>query len=115
MVRLTGVALIALLGACASNPVEAPVVPMDAPIVGGYAPANLESDAVKAAQAVALNEIYKNDKTSATIMKVEAQQQVVAGMNYKFDITLNDNSRFQVTVYRDLQGEMSVTGFVKLS
>ena len=41
-------------------------------------------------------------------------QQVVAGLNYRFDITLADNSRFGVTVYRDLQGGMQVTAFEKL-
>ncbi len=112
------VSLIALAGAGACATPEAVVEqPASAPqpmITGGYSPASLDDEWVKAAQAVAVNEIYRVDKTSATVQSVSAQQQVVAGLNYRFDITLSDNSRFGVTVYRDLQGRMQVTQFEKL-
>lgn len=110
--------LIALGGAsaCATPQVmvEQPAPAPQPVITGGYSPASLDDEWVKNAQAVAVNEIYKADKTSATVQSVSAQQQVVAGMNYRFDITLSDNSRFGVTVYRDLQGVMKVTEFTKL-
>jgi hypothetical protein len=112
------VSLIALAGAGACATPEAVVEqPASAPqpmITGGYSPASLDDEWVKAAQAMAVNEIYRVDKTSATVQSVSAQQQVVAGLNYRFDITLSDNSRFGVTVYRDLQGGMQVTNFEKL-
>ncbi len=112
------VSLAALAGAAACTTPEAmieqPAAQPQPMITGGYGPASLDNEWVKAAQAVAVNEIYRVDKTSATVQTVEVQQQVVAGMNFRFDITLSDNSRFGVTVYRDLQGGMQVTKFEKL-
>ena len=46
--------------------------------------------------------------------KVEVEVQVVAGLNYAFDITMTGGSRFKVVVYRDLQNQMKVTNYEKV-
>lgn len=87
---------------------------VEAPIVGGYAPANLEDETVKAAEKVATDAIYTRNPTRALVEKVEAEQQVVAGMNYRFTITMTGGAKYGVTVYRDLDGKMEVTDYTKL-
>jgi len=83
-------------------------------ITGGYSPASLDDDMTKAAQAVAVDAIYKRDPTRALVEKVEAELQVVAGLNYRFVITMTGGSRYDVTVYRKLDGTMEVTNYRKL-
>ncbi len=111
------VSMVALAGAVGCTTPEAdvdrPAIPQGV-VVGGYSAASLDDEWVKTAQTLAVSEIYKAEKTSATVQSVSAEQQVVAGMNYRFDITLSDNSRFGVTVFRDLQGAMQITEFRKL-
>ncbi len=120
-----------LLAACtpapASEPTPAPEpaaieatppTPMptpEPPITGGYAPASLDDEMTKAAQAVAVDAIYTRDPTRALVDKVEAEMQVVAGMNYRFVITMTGGARFGVTVYRKLDGTMEVTDYAKLT
>jgi hypothetical protein len=90
-----------------------PVAPP--PMTGGYSSASLDNETVKAAQQLAVDEIYKREPTRTLVEKVEAQQQVVAGMNYRFDITMSGGARYGVTVFHSLQGSMEVTDFTKLS
>jgi len=103
--------------AAAETPVEpvapAPAAPIEAPMTGGYGGANLEDATVKAAQALAVAEIYKREPTRALVEKVEAQQQVVAGMNYRFNITMTGGATYGVTVFNSLDGKMEVTDFAK--
>jgi hypothetical protein len=119
-----------LLGACTPAPAPEPTpaaepavvattppTPMptpEPPIAGGYAPASLDDEMVKAAQAVAVDAIYTRDPTRALVETVEVQQQVVAGMNYRFVITMTGGARYGVTVFRDLDGKMEVTDYAKL-
>jgi hypothetical protein len=116
-----------MLAACAAMPeptsalapaaiVEpATPTPVPAPVItGGYSPASLDDDMTKAAQAVAVDAIYKRDPTRALVEKVEAELQVVAGLNYRFVITMTGGSRYDVTVYRKLDGTMEVTNYRKL-
>lgn len=102
----------AVLGACttpaAEQPAPSPV------IVGGYGAADLADEDVKAAQALAVNEIYTRNPTRALVEKVSAETQVVAGLNYSFNITMTGGATYRVIVFRNLQGEMSVTDFEKL-
>jgi len=43
-----------------------------------------------------------------------AQQQVVAGMNYRLALTLRDGSRWNVVVYRQLNGQLQLTSTDRL-
>jgi class 3 adenylate cyclase len=102
----------------APQPPAAEATPMPAPappITGGYSPANLDDEMGKAAQAVAVEAIYTRDPTRALVEKVEAELQVVAGVNYRFVITMTGGARYGVTVYRKLDGTMEVTDYAKLS
>ena len=89
--------------------------PAPAPVItGGYSPASLDDEMTKAAQAVAVDAIYTRDPTRALVEKVEAEMQVVAGLNYQFVITMTGGARYGVTVYRKLDGSMEVTNYTKL-
>jgi hypothetical protein len=90
-------------------------MPTPAPVItGGYSPASLDDEMTKAAQAVAVDAIYTRDPTRALVEKVEAEMQVVAGLNYQFVITMTGGARYGVTVYRKLDGSMEVTNYTKL-
>lgn len=105
-------------GACANLPAnDPPSAPTAAPgpIVGGYAPADMNDPSVKAAYGLALSELYKRNPTRALDERKSAEQQVVAGMNYRFRIEMSGGAVYSITVYRDLQGAMSVTDYRKLS
>lgn len=118
MIRTMSASLIAALAACTTAP-EAEQAPEQAPVAapmmtGAYGKADPANEMVKAAQAVAVNEIYTRNPTRAIVETVSVEQQVVAGLNYRFDITMSGGVRFKVTVFRSLQGELSVTNFEKV-
>ena len=135
---IAGVAGLAALGACSSAAPElAPpppfrgdtatqIVPSASQpppaaqrpvIVGGYAPADANDAQVKAAEKMAVDEIYKREPQRSLVENVTRESQVVAGMNYRFTIKMSGANRYEVTVFNPLpgQGAMSVTGFAKLS
>lgn len=119
MKRLLGVCVftvsaIAAVGACAAPPAAEPAA---APMVitGGYAKADTADAGTKEAQDFAVSEIYKRNPTRALVEKAEARVQVVAGLNYEFDITMTGGARYKVVVYRTLQNELSVTSYEKLN
>ena len=99
----------------ATPPAPMPTPDPAPPVVGGYAPADVADASVKAALAVATDAIYTRNPTRALVETTEAEQQVVAGMNYRFVITMTGGARFGVTVFRDLDGKMEVTEYAKLS
>ena len=114
-----------MLAACAATPEPTPALApaaivepaptTPAPVItGGYSPASLNHEMTKAAQAVAVDAIYKRDPTRALVEKVEVELQVVAGLNYRFVITMTGGARYDVTVYRKLDGTMEVTNYAKL-
>jgi len=105
------------VSACATTVPPENALPADPrPVItGGYGGADLSDAGVKAAQAIAVNEIYTRQPTRALVDKVIAETQVVAGLNYRFNITMSGGAAYRVVVYRNLQGEMSVTSFEKLS
>jgi opacity protein-like surface antigen len=89
--------------------------PVNIPVTGGYGPASLDDAQVKEASDFAVSEIYKRDPTRALVESVTAEQQVVAGMNYNFEIKMSGGATFHVTVHRNLQNEMSIGDYEKVS
>jgi hypothetical protein len=109
--------VVAMLGGCTSPPLAAQAeqqVEREVVITGGYAKADQAEAGTKAAEDFAVAEIYRRDPTRALVEKVEVKVQVVAGLNYAFDITMTGGSRFKVVVYRDLQNAMKVTSYEKV-
>ena len=95
---LLGFALIA--GACANFPADnppetpsdaAPAVssPVPAPVVGGYSPADAANPDVAAAEKLAIDEIYRREPQRSLVESVTREQQVVAGMNYRFIVKMS--------------------------
>jgi hypothetical protein len=123
--------VILVVGACAADPPAPPpgdtatqVVPsatQPAPdtgrpvVVGGYSAASATDAMVQAAEKLAIDEIYKREPQRSIVETVTREQQVVAGMNYRFNVKMSGVNRYEVVVFRSLQGEMSVTGFTKLA
>ena len=88
--------------------------PFSPPVVGGWSTvADAAHDAeVKTASRAAMP---IRGHRHARIAEIErAEQQVVAGMNYRVQLRLTDRSRWQVTVYHDLAGQWHVTGRQRL-
>lgn len=101
------------VGACAANPEPVPAKPAAGPvIVGGYAPADTSSPGYAEAEALAIKTIYDRDPQRGLVTSKSAQVQVVAGLNYRFEIVMSSGQKYHVTVYRDLQGNLSVTNYM---
>jgi hypothetical protein len=98
----------------ASTPAPAAQRPV---IVGGYAPADANDPDVKAAESLAISEIYKREPQRGLVESTAREMQVVAGMNYRFIVKMTGTNRYEITVFKPLpgQGAMSVTGFNKVS
>ncbi len=121
-VPLLGLLLFAAgpLSGCANlpalNPDEASPPAASAPaIAGGYAPANLANPDVAKAERLAVDEIYKREPQRSLVENVVREQQVVAGLNYRFTVKMSGQNSYRIVVFRPLQGEMSVTSFEKLT
>ena len=99
------------LVACATPP---PAEPPHGPVVGGYGQSNPEDEGVKAAQRLAVDEVYRRNPTRALVEKATAETQVVAGLNYRFTIAMTGGATYRIVVFRDLQGAMSVTSYEKV-
>lgn len=101
-------------GACATGAEETPAPPVDAPtppIAGGYAPASDTAPGYAEAEELAIRTIYERDPQRGLVTAKKGEVQVVAGLNYRFEITMTGGTVYDVTVYRNLQGGMSVTGY----
>ena len=73
-------------------------------MVGGYSSVDINDAEVQNAAQFAAQAL------GSILTKVtKAEQQVVAGMNYKLSLELQDGSKHKVVVYKDLQGNMSLT------
>ncbi len=82
------------------------------PVVGGYTSAGPvdEADASqKAARDFAVAEIYKKFPQRGLVESATVKLQVVAGVNYQFHIAMTGAKAYDVVVYRDLQGRMSLS------
>lgn len=114
--RIAALAALCLIaaGACASPPeaqTAAPAVPPSAPIAGGYAAASETGPGYAEAEALAIRTIYERNPQRGLVLAKTAEVQVVAGLNYRFEITMTGGTVYGVTVYRDLQGGLSVTDY----
>ena len=73
---------------------------------GGWSAGTVDQDARAAAQfaVTALN------RPGVTLVSIDAvQQQVVAGLNYRLDLTLSDGSRVRATVWKKLDGTFELS------
>ena len=104
--------LIALLLACSTPehpqtpPVSPPLELREPAIAGGYNTAEITDD-IKAIATYAVSQLGLTNATLASVDK--AEQQVVAGMNFRLDLTLSDGSRWHVVVFRSLDQQLSLT------
>jgi len=90
------------------------VEPPPMPMTGAYGTADIADPATKEASDLAVSEIYKRDPTRALVESVTAELQVVAGLNYRFDIQMSGGARYRVVVYRNLQNELTVSEYEKV-
>ena len=108
-----------LAGACANVPADAPLSDASSagsgPIVGGYGPADPADPGVAEAEKLALDEIYRREPQRSLVDTVTRESQVVAGMNYRFSVTMSSRVTYRIIVYKPLDGAMSVTGFEKIT
>jgi|GEM_PF-1274422 len=88
-------------------------------LVGGYAPADIEDEASTKAKEMVIDEIYKRFPTRALVDKVDMEIQVVAGLNYRFQIEMTGNQAnrdvFTGVVYRDLDDNYKLTSLDRLT
>ena len=78
--------------------------------LGGYRAVATDDAGVQAAAAFAAGEV------GGALQSVDsAQQQTVAGINYRLTITLESGAVWQVVVYRNLQGGYSLTSSTQTS
>ena len=82
---------------------------------GGYNSVNKNDPQVKAAARYAVTTQSKRAGHSITLISIsKAEQQVVAGMNYKVCLKVSDRKRTRwatAVVYRDLKGGRSLTSW----
>ena len=98
---------------CAAHADEArPPVVGGPQIAGGWSKGSPDDGAVQQAALFAAGQL----PGKARLAKVQrVQQQVVAGMNYRIELTLSDGSLWEVTIYRHFSGAMQLTNSVRLS
>jgi hypothetical protein len=107
--RLTAFAVAALsasLGLTIAGPADAwsPPAPPGIAIAGGYSNVPVTDPQVQAAAKFAVARLHRRGARLARIE--DAQQQVVAGMNYRLRVTLTDGSRWKLAVFKPLRGQM---------
>ena len=91
----------------AATPQATPTPPPQ--IAGGYASADADSADAKAALALATTELYRKFPQRALVEKTSTEVQVVAGLNYRFDIQMTGGKHYIAVVYKPLQGPMAVS------
>jgi putative lipoprotein len=81
-------------------------------VSGGWSSAKVDIDVQKSARFA----IRKMKRGNAKIQSIDAvQQQVVAGINHRIDMTLSDRSRWRVIVWQRLDGNYRLTSTRRLS
>lgn len=84
------------------------------PLVGGWADASTGDEAVVAAAEFAAREQSKNGKPITVQSIKSAKQQVVAGMNYQVELSVDEAGQprnAEAIVYQDLQQTHSLTSW----
>lgn len=94
------------VSACAPRPVQQPPV-----IVGGWNQADPQAAEVHADAAFAAAQL---SPTAALAQVEQARQQVVAGTNVELTLRLADGRRWQVVVWRRLDGTRAMTSATPL-
>ena len=75
-------------------------------ITGGWSEATIDGDTY----AIAAFALPKLKQGIARIKSIDqAEQQVVAGTNYRLEMTLTNRTRWRVTVWRMLDGQLKLT------
>ncbi|NME71582.1 cystatin domain-containing protein [Flammeovirga aprica] len=74
-------------------------------LAGGWAESEITPEVKEA-----VNFVLAEMNTSSPLKKIEsAQLQVVAGINYKVIFSLKDNTVWKAKVYRDLEGNYTIS------
>lgn len=109
-------ALSSLLNACHSNPSLPNPVPLPSPapmpqqqIIGGYSSVDVNDPEVQDAAQFAVQAL------GGLLNRVtKAERQVVAGMNYRLQLDLQNGLGYEVVVYVDLQQHKQLTSSHRL-
>lgn len=101
--------LAALAAPALSSP---PVAKMAPPMVGGYSDAPADASARKAAQ-FALPRLKRGKARIRSLDRVE--RQVVAGTNFRIEMTLTDGSHWKVVVWQRLDGRYQLTSSERIA
>jgi hypothetical protein len=104
MISMILAALLCPAATAASTPSSLTSVAAAQIRVGGYRPANAADAGVQAAAKFAAQSV---EGELAEVL--EAQQQVVAGMNYQLSFSTTDGRQFNAVVFRALNGAYSVS------
>ena len=96
-------------GNAATSPAEAPARPLQGETyLKTYAPS-------AEARAAAQYAVTAMNRPGITLTSLDAvQQQVVAGINYRLDLTLSDGSKVRATVWKKLDGSFELTNVAPL-
>jgi hypothetical protein len=89
-----------------------PVNPNTPVITGGFSQVATTDPNVKSAANFAAQKLTNGQAGIKSINS--AEQQVVAGMNYRMNVELTNGDKYNVTVYKNLQGEMSLSASTKI-
>jgi uncharacterized lipoprotein YajG len=74
-------------------------------IAGGWSPGIIDADSRAAAQFA----VTAMNQPGITLTSLDSvRQQVVAGINYRLDLTLSDGSRVRATVWKKLDGSFEL-------
>ncbi|WP_020393883.1 cystatin family protein [Thiolinea disciformis] len=79
-------------------------------VVGGLSTVKVDSEEVKAAAEFAAKRLNTSVKSV-----VKAEQQVVAGMNYYLVLEMANGRKYDVQVYKKLDGKMALMALKKIS
>ena len=85
------------------------------PLAGGYAQAVVNAEITDVAKAATRMQAEKEQKTLRLIKVIKAEQQVVAGLNYRLALEVQSGKgsvrQAIAVVYRNLKGELSLTSW----